>query len=117
MGAEAVGIGERTRFSDAAPARHGLEVADVRALLPCAPARLDQAADVELVEPLGLGSIRHQRETGRPCRTPELLAHDVGGDVLRARRLERARRRALVLDMCATSRSAPRSRIPRTSST
>src|SRR5579862_21477 len=89
MRAEADGIGERARLSDAAPARYGLEVADVRALLPRAPAGLDQAADVELVQPLGLGSIRHQGEPGRPGRALELLAHDIGGDVLRARRFER----------------------------
>ena len=47
------------------------------------------ASDVEPVEPFGLGSIRHEREAGRPRRVQELLAHDIGGDVLRARRLER----------------------------
>ncbi len=48
MGTQSGGIGERTCFHDATTAGQRFEIAQMCALLPALPARLDQGADVEL---------------------------------------------------------------------
>ena len=93
-----------------------VEVADVRSFLPDAPTRLGEVVDTEVAQPVGLCDVRLERQADRPRCVRELLADDVGGDVLLARRVER-RAAPFVGAVRAEPAAGPRATSPAASST
>src|SRR6266581_2474360 len=100
-------VGQRRRLVDAAPARDGLEVAEVGPAAPCRGALLDEAVDAEGGEPLGLRRVVAHLEADPTGRGEEELRRDVAGDVALARRDER-----VAAGIVATVRAQPGAPVP-----
>jgi len=64
----------------------GLEVADVRTGVPLLAGVGDELVGTERAQPLGLRRVAHEVEAGAPGGVHEVLARQVDGDVLLARR-------------------------------
>ena len=112
MGAEAGGVGERARLGDAAAAGQRLEVAEVRARPPTVrrPASTSSVDAERRASHSACDESRREREPGARAARTQLLAHDVGGDVLRAGRVERRTPRSCAAVGAQPARRAPRRR-------